>query len=208
MNYISHLQLAAHTETSLVGSFLGDFVKGSDLGAFNEEQQLGIILHRKVDSFTDKHPEIREAKALFPHSIRRYAGIVLDIYFDHLLIRNWHLYSSQNVEAVFDSFYRELEEVSYTSSKHYTKVRSNLLEYQWLSNYFQSDTCLKAMKSIEGRFRHSARFADEAFHILTENKGLLGDSFGRFYPDLMNASFEMIVDIEGTVAQQSLPSNS
>ena len=80
MNYIAHIHIAEHTDTSMVGNFLGDFVKGSELQYLPAELETGIRLHRSVDVFTDQHPAIIKLKSAFPPSIRRMAGITIDIY--------------------------------------------------------------------------------------------------------------------------------
>jgi acyl carrier protein phosphodiesterase len=187
LNYISHIQLAYHTQTSLVGAFLGDFVKGSDLNEYTGAERLGILLHRKVDSFTDQHAELSVAKTLFPKHLRRYSGI----YFDHLLMSNWSRFSSFDISNLFNNFYQELEHANYESNGRYTRVKRTLIRQQWLSNYQEEVACLDAMRSIESRFKHSAVFAEDAYTIMTKNRTLLEDCFSSFYPSLMRASEDM-----------------
>lgn len=98
MNYIAHLHLAQHTKTSLVGNFLGDFIKGSALDDLPLDLQHGVRLHRQIDTYTDTHPVVLALKQQFPKSIRRYSGIVLDIYFDHLLMQHWQQFSAIDVK--------------------------------------------------------------------------------------------------------------
>jgi acyl carrier protein phosphodiesterase len=191
LNYISHIQLASHTQTSLVGSFLGDFVKGRDLSLFTEAEKLGILLHRKVDSFTDQHEQLRVIKGLFPSHLRRYSGIALDIYFDHLLMSNWSCFSVVDNTDLFDHFYQELKLTCYDSNQPYTKVKKTLIEEKWLSNYQQELACLNAMKSIERRFRHSAVFAEDAYTLLQKNRETVEQCFDLFYPELMKASEDL-----------------
>ena len=66
MNYLAHLHIAASTNTNFSGNFLGDFVKGNPDGLFPREIVQGIRLHRYVDSFTDKHPQVLAAKVIIP----------------------------------------------------------------------------------------------------------------------------------------------
>ncbi len=56
MNYLVHLFFSDHSEEALLGSLLGDFVKGNPAGRFSAGVSDAILLHRKVDSFSDAHP--------------------------------------------------------------------------------------------------------------------------------------------------------
>ena len=80
MNYLAHLLLAEDTEESLLGNFLGDFVKGNIGTRYSPAIARGILLHRKVDAFTDTHPITKSSRCLFSRQRRRYAGIIIDKY--------------------------------------------------------------------------------------------------------------------------------
>ncbi|WP_338063738.1 ACP phosphodiesterase [Alteromonas flava] len=108
MNYLAHIHMAHVSQTSLVGNFLGDFVKGSDLTRFPHELQTGIRLHRAIDSYTDSHPVISQLREHFPPALRRMSGIIIDVYFDHLLCRHWSRIESTQLEHVLAKFYAEI----------------------------------------------------------------------------------------------------
>ncbi len=100
MNYLAHLFLARPTADSHFGNLLGDFRRGVDISRFGNAVQLGLKNHYEVDRFTDSHTSVLAAKALFHESRRRFAPVALDIYFDHLLIKHWTLFTTQS----FDDF--------------------------------------------------------------------------------------------------------
>lgn len=129
MNYIAHIHIAEHTCTSKLGNFLGDFVKGSDLTHLSQELELGIRLHRHVDTFTDTHPLIIDLKQQFPPELRRMAGVIIDIYFDHLLMTHWEKFSEQAFQPLFTQFYAELETFSLPRNPHYTKQSQRLITH-------------------------------------------------------------------------------
>lgn len=87
MNYLAHLFLADDTPESLLGNLLGDFMKGVVKEQFSNSIQQGIELHRKIDSYTDSHPVVRNAKHLISLERRRYAGVLLDVFYDHFLAK-------------------------------------------------------------------------------------------------------------------------
>lgn len=94
MNYLAHALLAAPGEDEMFGSLIADFhPRGAIDPALPRGVRDGLALHRAVDVYTDAHPEVRAARALFEPPLRRYAGIVLDIWFDHLLARGFEAHS-------------------------------------------------------------------------------------------------------------------
>ena len=99
MNFLAHLWLADASGTSLAGSILGDVVHGADLSAYPAGIAEGIRLHRRIDAATDAHPRIVALRAAYPQGARRYAGILLDLVADHLLIEHWPRHSREPLDA-------------------------------------------------------------------------------------------------------------
>ena len=89
MNHLAHLRLASPAGDARLGGLFGDYVRGDLTGLFPRAIEIEARLHRRVDSLTDAHPFVREVKRVFPREQRRFAGIALDIYWDHLLLANW-----------------------------------------------------------------------------------------------------------------------
>jgi acyl carrier protein phosphodiesterase len=97
MNYLAHLYLSGPAAGIKVGNFIGDYVKGSRHNRYAPEIQKGILLHRQIDSFMDRHPVARESATVFKPQYRRYASVVIDIIYDHLLAANWDRYHEQSL---------------------------------------------------------------------------------------------------------------
>ena len=158
MNYIAHIHIGAHTHTHLLGKFLGDFIKGSQLQHLSFEIEQGVRLHRSIDVFTDSHPLIVKLKQCFPSDIRRMAGVVIDIYFDHLLMQTWHRYSNTHFNIVFADFYQQLEQFSLPDNTHFNQQAERLKTHQWLDQYVNIETCFRAFLSIEKRLKNRIYF--------------------------------------------------
>lgn len=99
MNFLAHLWLADQSRTSLAGSVLGDVVHGADLAAYPADIAEGIRLHRRIDAATDAYPRIVALRADYPQGARRYAGILLDLVADYLLIEQWPQHSREPLDA-------------------------------------------------------------------------------------------------------------
>lgn len=108
MNHLAHFLVAPADDAARMGTLLGDFVRGPDLTAWPAPVESAIRLHRRVDSITDTHPEVAAVKHLVQPELRRYAGILLDVFFDHLLIAQWRRWHAAPLEEYCAGVYASL----------------------------------------------------------------------------------------------------
>jgi acyl carrier protein phosphodiesterase len=87
MNHLAHLVVAGDGDDWRRGAVLGDFWRGAIPAAWPPALRASVRLHRRVDRFVDAR--LGPARARFEPPWRRYAGIVLDVWFDHLLAREF-----------------------------------------------------------------------------------------------------------------------
>lgn len=99
MNHLAHVLLAGADDERRLGGVLGDFVRGTPDPSLPVGVREGVALHRAIDGYTDRHPDVLAARALFEPPYRRYAGIALDMWFDHLLARDFARWSAQPLET-------------------------------------------------------------------------------------------------------------
>ena len=192
MNYIAHIHIGSHTQTNLLGNFLGDFVKGSQLQHLPCEIEQGIRLHRSIDVFTDSHPLIKSLKQCFPNDIRRMAGVIIDIYFDYLLMQTWQRYSDTHFNIVFTQFYQQLEQFSLPDNSHFSKLAERLKNHQWLKEYMHIETCFRAFVSIENRLKNKVIFAEKAQSFILQHGDQLESSFQQFYPECLDHGIKFV----------------
>ena len=108
MNFLAHLCLASGDSGLMLGGLIGDFVRGSRvLKTYPENVREGIMLHRFIDKTTDHSAPVKALRSKFPREFRRYAGIVIDLAFDHELALNWWRYMPGSLER-FDMEVRDL----------------------------------------------------------------------------------------------------
>jgi acyl carrier protein phosphodiesterase len=89
MNYLAHSYLSGDNDFIKIGNFLGDWVKGSDYLKYSEHIRTGIVLHRNIDQFIDRHPIARLSAGRFQSRYSKYSGVIIDILYDHFLAKNW-----------------------------------------------------------------------------------------------------------------------
>tara|TARA_R110002153_G_scaffold19111_6_gene66023 strand:- start:1139 stop:1684 length:546 start_codon:yes stop_codon:yes gene_type:complete len=168
-----------------LGNFLGDFVKGQALNDLPAELATGVRLHRKVDLFTDNHELVVDLRRTFPKELRRVAGIIIDITFDHFLLKQWDELTAKPTDEVLDSFYQQLADFNGIDSAHFSRLSESLLKDRWLSDYHQQQTCLRVLQSIERRLKHKIIFAHDAYAFFQLNKASFAATFTAFYPELL-----------------------
>jgi acyl carrier protein phosphodiesterase len=102
MNHLAHVVLAGRNPLAVTGALLGDFWRGALDPNWPAALAAGVRLHRHIDSWTDHHPAVLEARDCFDRGFRRYAGIALDVWFDHLLANDFARRAGEELAVVED----------------------------------------------------------------------------------------------------------
>lgn len=184
MNYLAHLYLAPPDEDALLGALLGDFVTGSDLSAWATDVQREIRLHRHIDSYTDAHPEVQALRSLFPQGQRRFAGIALDVHFDHLLARDWAEYSSQPLAAFCQRVYALLLRRLPELPPRLQTLAPPMASGDWLSGYRQRASVDRALSVMAGRLPRGGAELIALLPRLGEHGERIEAGFKAFFPEL------------------------
>lgn len=195
MNYLAHLYLAEVTGTSLVGNFLGDFVKGRlDKANLPTAVEFGVFMHRRIDVFTDAHPVVLRSRNRISKLRRRYAGIVIDMAYDHFLALNWSNYCNKPLPIFVGEFYSELENNSEYLPDTSKKIIPYLIQGNWLENYQSMAGITFGLNGISRRmnrrFNRENTLWDSSEEI-TGNFEELQKDFFEFFPELIEYAKEM-----------------
>ena len=94
MNFLAHLYLSKNHTNILIGNFIADGIRGNQFTHLHPEIQQGIVLHRHIDTYTDAHPIVRKSKRRLHERYGHYDGVIIDLFYDHFLARNWSQYSA------------------------------------------------------------------------------------------------------------------
>ena len=127
MNFLAHIYLSGDNDFIKIGNFMADSIKGDNYNNYPEYIRKGILLHRSIDSFTDLHPVFRKSKHRLHDRYGHYSGVIMDIFYDHFLAKNWSNYSEIPLEKYVFNFYQffwsSFEQYFSTSL---TSLRSNI----------------------------------------------------------------------------------
>ena len=201
MNHFAHLVLAQPTPESTVGNLLGDFARGVDQAGLPRAVRAGLHNHRAVDRFTDTHPRVQAMKRAFSPRRRRFAGIALDIYFDHLLINHWERFEQRDLDALIASFYRRmLSARDLMPGENMRRVTRRMVDYDWFGSYRDIDAVAESLDRVAARIRFANGF-DNAIEELLRHHDLICEGFLEFYPELRQhvetLAIELPVELRG-----------
>lgn len=153
MNFLGHFYLAGSSESLLVGNYVADMVKGKRYLDYPEPIAKGIIMHRAIDTFTDKHLVFRQSKKRLVGQYKLYSGVIVDMFYDHFLAKNWNSYSDIPLNIYADNVYSILEkhtEVFPDKGKYlFRYMKTN----NWLVNYAKTAGIQRSLTGMARRTR-------------------------------------------------------
>lgn len=186
MNYLAHVFLARRSPDAMVGALLGDFVRAGFPGRFAGGVEREIFVHRKVDSFTDGHELILAAKRRFPNGTRRYAGILLDLFFDHVLAANWGRYCEVPFGDFVDGFYRDLAQFDGPTPERFDWVVARMISQDWLRSYRQFSGVELAIRRFSTRLKRNEAQFTRGVDDLRTHYDFFSRVFAEFFPQLVD----------------------
>lgn len=185
MNFLAHIYLSGDSDDLMIGNFIGDYVKGIKYLGYPEHIGKGIILHRKIDSFTDKHSITKSCKRYINEKYGKYAGIVVDIFYDHFLATNWKHYSSVPLKDFVIQKYTILSAYDYFFPEEVKRFFPYFLQTNWLYAYSTFDGLGSVLQNMSERTT-LPDFSSYAIKILKENYDDLGKNFFAFFKDIIS----------------------
>jgi len=183
LNYLAHLLLCDGRPESLVGSILGDFSRGVDLDALDPGVREAVALHFRVDAFTDGHPVVGQSKRRIQPPHRRYAGVLVDMFYDHFLARRWDRYSEVPLDAFTATVYEALAQAEAYLPERMARVSRAMAAGDWLGSYRRLEAIDTALQRMSRRITRANDLAT-GVNALIANYDLLECDFHRFFPEL------------------------
>lgn len=183
MNFLAHLYLSGNSKSLRLGNFIADSVKGSAWLQYPKPIKRGIMLHRAIDDFTDSHPTVSKSKEIFREKYRHYAGVIVDIVYDHYLAKNWSDYSSIPLATYAQNVYREMEEQLDFMPEKAQYMLPFMIRHNWLEAYAQLSGIQQVLRGMANRTRFDSHM-DEATQELKANYDSLQSDFEEFFPQL------------------------
>lgn len=186
MNYLAHIYLASHSDDAMVGALLGDFVKPHSDHLLSPEMQTEVVTHRKIDSFTDSHLLVLHARQMFAGPSRRYSGILLDVFYDHLLAINWARYSATPLDQFIARFYGALTRRADVLPPRLALMVPRMIEQDWLGSYVDYEGVEIAVRRISTRLSKNGDVMRDGLVDLKRHAAAIAHGFDTFFPELIS----------------------
>jgi acyl carrier protein phosphodiesterase len=184
LNYLAHIYLSGDSDELIIGNFIGDYVKGQQFLNYPSEVAKGIVLHRKIDSFTDSHPCISECILKLRPVYGKYAGIVVDIFLDHFLALNWESYSKEELPEFANRFHALLWANFFQLPSQVKVMVPFLVRNKRLESYATIDGVEKTLV-VMAKHTSLPALADLGIKVLEEEYQFFNGMFNRFFPQLI-----------------------
>ncbi len=183
MNYLAHLYLSGDDPALRLGNFIADHLKSRPIGFYSPDVQRGIRLHHAIDGFTDQHPVVAQSKARLQPEFRKYAPVIVDVFYDHFLAKKWAFYHDQALTDYAASIYKEMKNQHDLLPQRAQEMLPYMERYDWLTNYAHIDGIRRVMNGMSRRARFDSGM-ERAPDALEAHMASFDAEFDAFFPEL------------------------
>ena len=195
MNFLAHVYLSGKSKPRLVGNFMGDFVKGAQIEQLPSEIAGGVRLHRAIDSFTDAHAVVAQSKDRLRAKYRHYAGVIVDMYYDHFLAKLWEDYHAVALRPFTQQVYASLRSHWEILPERARYMLPYMEKQNWLLAYAQAEGVNRALSGMAQRTSFESGM-EQAVHDLLRSYADFEAEFQAFFPELIEFVREQVPGIE------------
>lgn len=182
MNFLAHVFLSKDDEELMIGNFMGDFVRSREDEQYPEGIQKGLKLHRKIDAFTDTHPAVLESVRLIRPHHRKYAPVILDVFYDFLLAKNWEKYTDESLRDFTQNIYKTLERYIAIMPPVLQRRLPLMIADNWLVRYGEWSGLEFTFSRMKLR-ASQPKYFENAIQVLQKHELALDENFQQFFPD-------------------------
>lgn len=184
MNHLAHARLSPPTPAWRVGAVVGDFARSEDLARLPDGVQKGVELHRAIDAFTDRHPAFVRSKQRVVGPLHRFAGVLVDVFYDHLLLQRWHELSPEvSVEHFAATVYDDLHHHRDVLPERLATVLPRMVQNRWLEQARDEDGVERVLVRIGMRMRRDVAI-ERGIDALRAARAGFTEDFAAFWPEV------------------------
>jgi acyl carrier protein phosphodiesterase len=184
VNFLAHAYLARGSDQSILGGLMGDFVKGPLAGRYDAELTRALALHRRIDSYTDAHDVVRCSRRRVSPARRRFAGILVDMFYDHFLARLWEEYCDVPLEHFTAHVYAVLREHRALLPERLQQVATRMADGDWLASYQRVEAVAATLDLMGTRLTRGNAMLRSGDELLAQYQAFEAD-FRLFFPDVV-----------------------
>jgi len=193
MNFLAHIYLSGDDDEIKIGNFIADGIHGKP-DQFLPGVQKGIMIHRAIDSYTDAHPIFRQGTKRLHANYHHYAGVIMDIFYDHFLAKNWAHYHTQPLEEFSTDFYKLLENNYNTLPPRSQGMMPHMMAHNWLLSYASLEGIARTLMQMDHRTKKISGMTN-AINELKEFYSEFEAEFTTFFEDIRAYVSQKIAEV-------------
>ncbi len=174
---------------------MADGVRGKKYQSYSNEIQIGILLHRAIDSFTDAHPTFRKSTKRLHKNYSHYSGVIVDIFYDHFLAKNWKDYSNIPLADYVEDFYQSLKKHMDILPERYQYISPIMIEGNWLLSYASINGIQSVLNGMNRRTKGISGM-NKATKELREYYQDFEEDFKAFFNELLEFSKNKLLELK------------
>ncbi len=183
MNFLAHAYLSFDQNEILIGNFIADFIRGKEIENYPKKIQVGIHLHRAIDTFTDSHPLVKEVQTHLRPQFGHYARVISDVFFDYFLAKNWDKYTSISLESYSKQVYQTIQSFPAPLPPSFLRMLYWMEQQNWLYAYRNLEGIQQALDGLTRRASFDSKM-NAATEVLREKEEEIEALFFVFFQDL------------------------
>lgn len=195
MNFLAHIYLSGNNKDITIGNFIADGIRGKDYKIYPKDIQTGILLHRQIDTFTDAHKTVRLSTKRLHKNYSHYAGVIVDILYDHFLAKNWSRYCETSLDEYVDDFYDTLEDNFEILPKRIQQMMPYMIADNWIYNYRTIEGITRVLEGMNRRTKNRSQM-NLAVNELQEFYDEFEAEFTSFFDELIQFSSETLKTLQ------------
>ncbi|WP_159802141.1 ACP phosphodiesterase [Flavobacterium sp. MK4S-17] len=197
MNFLAHIYLSGENDMLKIGNFMADSIHGRKPESFPDEICKGIMLHRAIDTFTDAHPVFRQSTRRLHPFYHHYSGVIVDIFYDHFLARDWDEYHSLPLATYARQFYSLLEDNMHLLTEKTKNMIPYMVKHDWLGSYATLEGIGRTLAQMDRRTKNKSGMA-QAINQLTAFTTEFEAEFRAFFPEVQEHVKQKISELQGS----------
>ncbi|MFC4476296.1 ACP phosphodiesterase [Flavobacterium chungangensis] len=194
MNFLAHIYLSGENDLIKIGNFMADGIRGKQFEHFPEDVQKGILLHRFIDTYTDSHDIFRTSTKRLHDRYHHYAGVIVDIVYDHFLAKNWTKYSDEKLELFVKRFYHSLHDNYDILTEKTQGLMPYMIERNWLVSYRTTEGIQHILTQMDRRSKNISQM-QFAVEELIEFYDEFEEEFTLFFEEMRVKAKEKLLSL-------------
>ena len=201
MNFLAHIYLSGNNESITIGNFIADGIRGKKYKNYPKDLQIGILLHREIDTFTDAHPIVRQSTKRLHKNYSHYSGVIVDILYAHFLAKNWQKYSETPLDIYVEKFYKSLEDNFEILPERTKKMMPFMIADNWLLNYAKIEGIQRVLDGMNRRTQNRSKM-NKATTELNTYYSEFENEFTLFFDELILFSNNKRIELTNKLNNQ------